>query len=137
MTTPRPPFLPFLDVFSEAPPADDPFLPVVNVFVEKMREIRGSQRQKAASLVLGRQTTDTRQVIVDGFPTGLPAGTPEGVKIALASTRDRKYLALSISILSEPTVFLPNFFPLQSPPERCPQSQVRQSFWSCRNVFKC
>jgi hypothetical protein len=86
--TPRP-FLPFLDSFSEAPPASEPYLPVVSVFVEQMRRSKGN-RQKAASLLLGRQTTDTRNVIVDGFPTGLPAGTPLGVKIALASTQDRK-----------------------------------------------
>ena len=30
-------------------------------------------------------------VITDGFPTGLPAGTPLGVKIALASTQQREY----------------------------------------------
>ena len=39
-----------------------------------------------AKLQLGRQ----RQVIVDGFPAGLPDGTPEGVKIALASAANRK-----------------------------------------------
>ena len=32
----------------------------------------------------GRQT-NTDKVVVPGFPTGLPNGTPEGVKIALAS----------------------------------------------------
>ena len=39
--------------------------------------------------VLARQT-DTTRVITDGFPTGLPAGTPLGVKIALASTQERE-----------------------------------------------
>ncbi len=40
----------------------------------------------ALSPSLGRQ----RQVIVDGFPAGLPSGTPEGVRIALASAQSRK-----------------------------------------------
>eukprot|EP00095_Tigriopus_kingsejongensis_P008045 maker-scaffold201_size263271-snap-gene-1.25 protein:Tk08045 transcript:maker-scaffold201_size263271-snap-gene-1.25-mRNA-1 annotation:"PREDICTED: uncharacterized protein LOC100901383" len=35
----------------------------------------------------GRQAT-TRQVIVDGFPSGLPNGTPKGVVIALASAQN-------------------------------------------------
>jgi hypothetical protein len=34
----------------------------------------------------------TRPVVVtDGFPTGLPAGTPEGVVIAIASMQNREY----------------------------------------------
>ena len=43
--------------------------------------------------VLARQavTGNFDNVITDGFPTGLPAGTPLGVKIALASTQQREY----------------------------------------------
>ncbi len=39
------------------------------------------------SNTLGRQ----RQVVVDGFPAGLPAGTPQGVIIALASMVESEY----------------------------------------------
>ncbi len=56
--------------------------------------------------LLGRQ----RQVVVDGFPAGLPEGTPQGVRIALASSREFVALITSIDIsISVPKRLFENF----------------------------
>ena len=44
----------------------------------------------SSSFPSSENVVGTRQVVVDGFPAGLPSGTPEGVVIALASARNRK-----------------------------------------------